>query len=211
MDDLNVQNYGQPVNEGWLEKVKNFLTVPKIIFLVLGLIVLGELIFAAKALFFTSGSALPFVNQNSSNNQAGRISLSASQNSYKVNEVIPVTININSGGNTLSGADLVIRYDANILDIKNEDIAKGNLFDEYPLISVDATKGLIAISGINSIRKGFTGAGQFAKLNLRAKVAGKTSLAIDFQKGSTADSNLVDMNTSKDVLEAVENLDITIQ
>lgn len=210
MDDLNVQYYSQPVKEGWLQKVKNFLSIKKIIFLVLGIVVLVEVIISAKSLIFPSVNLFSFIGGSNQKNIAN-ITLTTSQPSYKVNDIVPVLVKINAGGYSLSGVDLIINFDPKMLDIKVENITKGKVFDEYPLIAADAAKGQITISAINSLKKSFVGSGQFVQFNLQAKAPGKTTLTIDHKKDSTADSNLMDMSSSKDVLETVNNLEIIIK
>lgn len=200
MDDLNKQ------------KFKSFLTVPRIIFLVLGIIILVEVVYAVRVL--TSRFPVPSLFLPTGNvvqKTIGKISLNVPKTSFNAAETIPVSVIIDTGSNTISGADLIVRFDPKILEATPEDLVRGKIFDGYPVMSVDAKKGLISISGINSLKNGFKGSGQFALINLKAKAQGKTTLTIDFKKGSTTDSNLVEVNSSKDVLESVDNLELNIQ
>ena len=129
-----------------------------------------------------------------------------------VKEVIPVKVKIESGGNTLGGADVIIKYDPKILEATQGAIIRGAIFDEYPFVSLDSKTGLISISGISSIGEGFKGAeGDFATITFKAKSKGATSLSVDFQKGSTADSNLVEKDASRDILETIGNLELNVQ
>ncbi len=118
---------------------------------------------------------------------------------------------IDTGSWTVSGADLIVKFDPKALEVTSKDLTKGTIFDDYPLIAVDADKGIISISGVASSNSGFKGSGQFALLNLKTKLVGKTVLTADFKKDSTAYTNLVEVKTAKNILEQVDNLEINIQ
>ncbi len=206
MDDLNSQMNNQ-------QKAKSVFSGPKIVFIILGVIIFGELIYAVRSLTVTSSpGTLPiFQPSPQSQNSVGKISLTVSKSDFSVNETVPVSVIIDTASNTVSGADLIIHYDPKVLDATAGGVLKGKIFDEYPFVSVDPKKGLISISGISNLKNSFKGKGEFALLNLRAKAVGKTSLLIDFKKGSTTNSNLVDAATSKNILEQVDNLELNIQ
>lgn len=207
MDDLNAPTYNQPNEQGWQQKVKIFFTVPKIIFTVLGIIVLIELIYGIKTV---SLSVTPPAAKTNITASAARISLTTPKTSPKVNEIIPVSVLLDTALYSVGGVDVIVHYDPKILEAAPADLVRGKIFNEYPVMSVDSDKGLIAISGISS-KNGFAGTGQFAVINLRAKIPGKASLTIDFKKDSTTDSNLVELNTTKDILGIVDNLNLEAQ
>lgn len=194
MDNLNVKRF----------------SVPKIIFTILGLILLVELVYVARVLFTPPSpparSASPSIQV-----PAGTISLNTPQTTFNVNEVVPVSVMVDTGNHKVSGVDVIIRFDPKILEATKAGLIKGRLLDEYPLVSVDAKQGLISISGISSLQNGFKGKGIFALINFKAKMPGSTPLIIDFENGSTTDSNLVEADSSKDILETVSNLELNIQ
>lgn len=192
-----------------MDDFKNFFSGPKIIFVILGIIILAEVIYAVKVL--NSPTPPPPARRSAVVTSSGKISLNVSKRSYAVNEVVPVSVTLDSGGRNLAGADLIIQFDSKILEATPGSLTKGSIFDEYPLLSVDMKKGLLSVSGINSLRNGFKGVGQFVYVNFKAKAKGNTSLIIDFKKNSTSDSNLVETGTSKDVLEVVNNLELSVQ
>lgn len=207
MDNVNIPVDPQP------EKDKKFFSVPKVIFVILGLIVLVEIIYAVRTL--TSNPSSPALPQSTAKPvvqlSEKKISLKIPKTIYQVNETVPVTVTLQTASE-ISGVDLIVRFDPKILEATPAGLIKGSILDEYPLLSVDTKQGLIAISGVSSLGgKGFKGIGQFATINFKTKMSGKTSLTIDFKKGSTADSNLVDVNTSKDILEQVDNLEFEVQ
>ncbi len=118
---------------------------------------------------------------------------------------------VDTGSYSVSGIDLIVHFDPKVLEAASGSLVKGKILDEYPYLSVDSKKGLISISGISSSKNNFTGTGQFALINFKSKLPGKTSLSIDFKPGSTTASNLVDVATSKNILEQVNNLELNIQ
>lgn len=209
MDELNQQINNQYNKEQLFEKIKRNFSGPKIIFAILGVVLIVELVYAIRVLSSPTPRPVP-VNKVTVAKTVGRISLFAPKRALKVGESVPVSVVVGTGGNTVDGADLIVRFDPKVIEASQEGLIKGKIFDEYPLVSLDSNKGLISISGISSSKKGFTGTGQFASIVLRAKSAGKTAISIDFNKGSTTDSNLVEAATSKDILEVVDNLEFNI-
>ena len=197
-----------------LQSIKKLFSGPKIIFAILGIILLVEVVYAVRVLTAPapSPSTPPPVSKNTVLLTGGKISLNMpSQTGIMRNQVVPVKVMVESGGHDLDGVDLIISFDPKILEASAGGIIKGSIFDEYPLQSVDSKKGLIAISGISSLKNSFKGTGQFATINLKAKAPGKTVLTVDFAKGSTSDSNLVETGSAKDILEAVDNLELTVR
>lgn len=214
MDNFNTNIYSRPINNDRMDKVKKFLTVPKIIFLVLGIIILVEIIYAIRIFVSPSPAPVSLLSTTQSENKktGGNILLSASQTSIKVNETVPVSVTLDTGGHEISGTDVIIRYDPKIIETTSEGLIKGKIFNEYPVASVDNKKGEIVISAFTNIGKGFEGTGQLVSFNLKAKTAGKAILSIDFGNlPSTTDSNLMEASTSKDILESVNNLELNIQ
>ncbi len=197
-----------------MDKLKKLLSGPKIIFAILAVVLLVEAVYAVRNL--TSSALIPVPPPLPTNKAAavptgGRISLTAPQTPVKLGETVPVVVTADTGGHTIDGVDLIVRFDPKILEIPTGGLTKGKIMDEYPLISFDAKNGLVSISGISSLKNGFAGKGQFATINFKAKAPGTTSLIIDFLKNSTSNSNLVELGTSKNILDAVDNLELTIQ
>ena len=209
MGNLNVytnNKSGQSVNR-WVRS-------PKIVFGILGIVILVEVIYAVKALTVPvppSPSSPKSVVESGSAAKISKMSLTVPKLNYAVGEIIPVAVIVDTGGRPVDGVDLIVRFDPNILEVPSGALIRGKIFDEYPLLSQDVKAGLISISGVSSADSSFTGQGEFALLNLKAKLPGRASLAIDFQKGTTAASNLVEASTSKNILDTVDNLELNIQ
>ncbi len=190
-------------------KFKQFFAGPRIIFAILGFILLGEIVYAVKTL--TLPVTPQSVFQAPVQQRMGRMSLEAPKASYNVAEVIPVSVMVDTGSKEVSGIDLIVQYDPKVFEATQAGLVKGKIMDEYPLMGVDSEKGLISISGISSLKSGFTGQGQFAAINFRTKSPGKTSLIINFQKGSTVFSNLVESSTVLNILDTVDNLELEVR
>ncbi len=193
-----------------MDNFKKLILGPKIIFAILGIVILIEVIYAVKVLSSPTSSA-DSPNRINVQSSQGKISLTTPKTTYKVNENIPVSVVVDTGGRLLDGVDLIAHFDPKILTATPGAIIRGQIFDEYPLVSVDVKNGLFLVSGINIMENSYRGTASFAVLNLKAKAPGKTQLTVDFQKGLTSDSNLVEAGTSKDVLEIVNNLELNIQ
>lgn len=179
----------------------------KIILLLLGLTILIELILGIRLLFTPipqSLAAQPI--------SGGKVVLVADKTGYNVGEAVKVSIRVGTGGNNTNGADIVIKYDPQALEVdSNNGIEIGDLYTEYPVRKSDSKNGLIQISGISPADyTGFNGLGEFATLNLRAKSNSQSTLSVEYKPGATTDSNLINSTDSSDILAQVENLQITV-
>lgn len=119
-------------------------------------------------------------------------------------------IKINSPNKTLSGADVVLLYDPEFTE--PIELLPGDVFPDYPLLKINKEKSKISITGTmtNPSQKPFIGNGIFAKIKVRFLKEGETKLKFDFYPGSTADSNLTEKESGKDILETVYNGSYTI-
>lgn len=185
--------------------------LPKIIFLILGIIIMGEVGFAAwvltRPVTKVSSTPLPKIKES-----AGRLILTAEKKIYKVNDVIKVAIGETTGSKSVRGTDIVIKYDPKVLEATSGAFEKGTSYKEYSNLLVDSASGTIQISGFTAVNeRAVSGTGVFGAFNFKAKQALKTQLTLDFTPGLTTDSNIVDAKSNQDILEKVFNLDLEIQ
>ena len=139
-----------------------------------------------------------------------RIDVLSIKKEYKVGEVVPISILVNTAGRKTDGTDLILYFDNRILEATNGAIKKGLVYGEYPVTEVDSKNGVIKISGVSKIgQDGFSGSGILANLSLIARGVGKTVLKVDYTAGRTTDSNVVETKSAKDTLGQVNNLDLT--
>lgn len=186
---------------------KWFLTW-RIIYLVLGMVVIVELILGIKTLF----APLPKTKQVQKIQPItdAKIILASTGKSFKVGDNIPVRVNVFTGGHGTSGTDVALSYNAKVLEATT--FTKGKIYSDFPLINIDNKTGVIRVSGIAPAgKKGFAGGGDLGIINFKAKQAGQTSLTIDFKKGATYDSNVMGTADSQDILGNVTNLSLTIK
>lgn len=190
----------KPVAKKWVS--------PKLIFLVLGLVVLGELFWAGKTLL--SPTLKPQIKKIQPLSQA-QLVLSSARLNYMVGEVVPIRIKVVTGGRVVDGVDVILHFDPKILEATPGSFFKGKTYKDYPLIDIKQSDGVIKISALTLPGfPGFMGVGTFGLINFKAKAAGSAKLAIDFQKDSTVDSNLIEASTSKDILAQVIAPDILV-
>jgi len=181
----------------------------KIIYPILGLVVIVELILGLKTLLAPLPKAPSTIVKSTGYTS---IKLDAPKLIYKVGDTIPVTVRVFTGGHTAAGVDLLLHFNPNFLEATQSAFTAGKIFNDYPIIKVDSKNGTIDVSGVSSLGKnGFRGGGDLGVVRFKAKQKGKTPLTVEFEKGLTTDSNVFDVKTNEDVLEKVINLNITIQ
>lgn len=197
-------------------KIASLLSNIKPIYIVILVVIIIaiEAVWAYQTIFKTSKTtpspAATLFQQATTSNI---ISLTSPKPQFKIGEVIPVGINIESNKLTI-GADLIIHYDPNLLSLTaaslKAPVTVGGIYDEYPLNQVDEKSGVIAVSGISSKTGGVTPKGLFGTILFQAKAAGSAKVFLEFTKDRTNDTNLIEGKTSTDVLEGVNNLDLKI-
>ncbi len=191
----------------WKDKVKKNL--PKYLFAILALVLVGELIYGIQTL--TSSGGGPREADATTTIGVAKIVLDTAQRSVNQGDQIPVIVRIVTGGRATDSSDIIIKYDPNILDITPSQIDEGTIYQDYVIKDVDAQAGLVSISAITPPNsEGFVGIGTFATLNFLAKQNGTTKLEVDFAKGSTTDSNIVETGIAIDILDQVFSLELAV-
>lgn len=190
-----------------MDSFKKLLT-PKLIFIILGVALAAELVWAVVT-FVKPAPPLPPVAKIQPVSGAKMVLVSPKK-SYTVGEIVPVALRVATGGRLVDGVDALIKFDPKVLEATSGAIKKGIIFTEYPLLSVDPKAGLVKISAISSA-KSFSGIGVLANISFKAKSSGTAKLMIDFEKDQTTDSNVVEAQSTKDVLDEVFGLDLSIR
>mgnify|MGYP001616270792 CR=1 FL=1 len=188
---------------------QNSSKLPKIIFGVFGLILAVELIFAIKTLTTPTPSS-PALNNKKSYGE--KIILQTSNLNPKVSDNVAVEIWLASD-KLVSGADVILKFDSKYFSSSGSgDLKKGEIFSEYPLLSMNAQKGEVKLSGLASATKdNFKGMGLFATVNLKTKSVGATKISVDFEPNKSEDSNIAGVDSGEDMLQEVKNLELTIK
>ena len=191
--------------ETFKDKAKRQL--PKLLFGLLAIVLVGELIYGIQTL------TKPFPKRVDATSTigVGKLVLDSQKTTYAVGEQIAVNIRVVTAGRATDSTDLILKYDPNVVDATSSAIVNGKIYKDYVIKDVDQKNGLVRISAITPPgNEGFVGIGEFATINFLAKKTGTTKLEIDFIKGSTTDSNIVETGVAIDILDEVYNLEITV-
>lgn len=187
----------------WFKK-----NIVKILLIVLGVAVVGELIFGAVTLFSPATVRNLNIMQPDMNEIGGaKFSLVPDKASYKKGETVNVDVKVFTGGYTTASVDLVLKYDPLFLKPVGENfVTAGQIYQEFLPVQVDNQEGLIGMSGIMTEEgRGFSGVGSFAKISFIALKDGQTEVTVDYEANSTTDySNMVLQGTMQDVLSGVD-------
>lgn len=193
--------------------LRNIKTIHVVIFV--GMIIIVQGIWAYQTIITSSPeSEQPRTQLSSSQNKISNVvSLVTAKNEFKVGEKISVTVNIESNRKT-AGGDLILKYDPNLLSVvittDKTPVIVGTIYGDYPVNKVDEKSGLITVSGITNEATGVIPKGVFGTILFQAKAAGNAKIFLEFTKGNTNDTNLIENQTANDILEAVRNLDLKI-
>lgn len=178
---------------------KNFDNKKTIIFVIVSFLVVVELVWGINYL-----KTLPQPTAPAKAEVGARLSFSPAQKVVNVGEEFEVELILDTKGIETSGADVIIGYDPTVIEILG--VRPGLLYQKYPVNEVDAVNGKIGFSAVALPPKAFSGRGTLAYLKLKALEAGAANLKIEFEKGETTDSNVVQAQSGgKDILDKVIN------
>lgn len=183
--------------------------LPRLIFLILGAIIVAEAYFVIGALRSTPPPPRRLQVRPIGD---ARLVLVSNKKEYKVGEFVQVQIRLDTGGHATNGTDVILKYDPEIFEASKSSVTTGKIYDDYPVADADPKAGSIKISGISNVAsKGFNGVGILANLNLKAKSLGSGNISFEFKQGSTTDSNVIKLKTAEDILGKVTNLEVSIR
>lgn len=123
-------------------------------------------------------------------------------------------IKLNTGGRQTDGADVIVSFDP--AKIQGMLLKKGSLYPEYLYTTIDNGSGKVKISAIASPTQSYSGEGVYATFYYRVKPdapLGQAFLKFDFDpndKTKTTDSNVVEKDTSAEVLSSVTDGNYTV-
>lgn len=204
--DPSMANQPMQTQNPWYKGSK----IIKLVFIILGAVILVELGLGAKKLLAPLPKAKPAPSVRPISD--AQLSLLSDKKVYKVGDKVAVNIRLSTSGHNISGTDLILRFDPKILQASSSAFAKGSIFADYPQISVDSQIGVMTVSGVSGLnKKYFNGIGRFGTITFIAQASGQTSLSITFTKDSTTDTNVFDASTNQDVLGRASDLTLTIQ
>jgi len=182
----------------------------KLLFTVLVLAIVGEVVWAVFYLtnplkfFQEKPTPSPFLP---SPEEGALLFLDPPFGEFQRGSVLETSIILDSKENLVTGADVVLRFDPNFLEVVDANpnlegiqITPGKIFSEYLGNKVDLTKGRITISGLTEINQPFSGRGVLAQVKFLTKKVGTTKVFFEFQPAATNDSNVAG-TFAKDILD----------
>lgn len=196
-------------------KFKEFLSEwilsPKVVFVILVIVLVVELVIGAKTLLspVQSPQATPQPQVISSNKAT--LTLSTERTNYLVGDEVLVKVTLSTGSYQTDGTDVLIQFDPQVLEPADNFFEKGTLYQDYPGVRKDQLKGTVSASGITVSSGGFKGTGVFGTFKFRAKKVGKSLVELKFTTGSTTDSNIIESNSAKDLLEEGSKIEIKVE
>ncbi len=129
---------------------------------------------------------------------ASTLSLSPASATQNVGTIFSVDVILDTGGDAVSGATAILRYDTTRLQVQDDDsvaagvqIRQGAIFNQTPLTdAVDTTAGQIRYDS-GSLGTSYTGRGVMATIRFKAMAAGVAPVTFVFDSNSTIDTSLV--------------------
>ena len=120
--------------------------------------------------------------------------------STEAGEEFSVDISIDTEGKKTDGADLILKFNSELLEVSRID--PGVVYSDYP--TQETGDGVVKITGV-SYQKGpfFKGEGVFATVVFKVLYGGEEFIQIDFEGGSTTDSNVAFHGKGTDILTEV--------
>ena len=196
----------------------NKFPVKRTIFVLVMLIIVGEIAWVGWNIYSSMNKAgIGSINTKDTPNLSenlANLTLKTLKTSAAVGEKIPVDVLISSV-RASAGTDVVIYYDPKLLSVDMPNggtpVTAGLLYSDYPVNRLDAQSNRIDFSGISASQAGTQANGVLGTMNFIAKAPGKAKIWFDFTPGSTSDSNVVESQTSQDILSKVVNLEINIK
>ncbi len=178
---------------------KSFNNKKALIFVAVSFFVVVELVWGINYL-----KNLPQPTAPTQAETGALLGLSPAQKTVKPGEEFDVELTLDTKGVETSGTDVIINFDPTLVQILN--VRPGLLYQEYPVNEVDSASGKIGFSAITTPPKTFSGKGTLAYLKLKALKTGAATFSIEFEKGGTTDSNVVQAGSGgRDVLDKVIN------
>jgi len=136
---------------------------------------------------------------------AATLSFSPATKNVNLNESFNVDVVLTSGGAETDGADVIVQYDGNKLQVLSATL--GDLYANK-LTADTGTAGRITFRATSASDQRFNGTGVFATINFKAIAQGTANTFFDFTAGKTTDSNVASFGS--DILGSTSGGSYTI-
>ncbi|MDP2874219.1 MAG: cohesin domain-containing protein [bacterium] len=127
----------------------------------------------------------------------------------KVGEAFPLNVYLNTIGQEVEAADVVIKYDPEKLELVDNTVKPGLVLENYTGLTVDARKGFATIKASGGSYKGVRG--KLAEVSFRPKAAGSTTVELYFQSGGLQECAVWSQASKADILKATNPAKIEIK
>ncbi|MGB9911706.1 MAG: cohesin domain-containing protein [Microgenomates group bacterium] len=117
-------------------------------------------------------------------------------------KVYTLKILLDTNNQEISGVDLVLKYDNQIIEVVDNNIKPGVIFDYYRDKLVDNRKGIIKLSSQGK----FKGQGTFATLEIKGKSSGEGKLEVVTPKISLDSTIIWDSQGKENILGPTQGL-----
>lgn len=141
------------------------------------------------------------------NQQAqGRLLLKPATQTVSRGESMIMNVLIDAPGKVLDGADAIILYDPQVVNVSN--IRNGKYFTQLPQATVDEQNGIIKVTGFSSGKE--TSNPLFFSFTVSAYKPSEARFHVEYEPGRSDLSTLVERGTSKNILGSTQDAVITI-
>lgn len=132
-------------------------------------------------------------------------------------EEFSVDVMLNTAGQSIDGVDLFyLRFDPSVVQVVDADnqtagvqAVSESLFGNTIANMADNTNGTIIFSQVTTGGQKYSGEGKLATVVFKAIATGSTEVAMDFEAGSTKDTNV--SADGKEILTVVQGSSISIE
>ncbi len=144
-----------------------------------------------------AGFQIPVLAQTNS----PHFSLSPTVKEVDVGESFNLDVNIDTGGNNCTGADAIVSYDPDLLEVTATQ--EGSFFPTTTIVTT--TAGEVSIYGVADSGDPETGSGTLATITFQGQKAGTANVSFTCQEDSSNDSNIND-TADEDIIVCSENV-----
>ncbi len=149
----------------------------------------------------------------------GRLSLTPGRIETKSGEQFSLGVIVDPKNYQINGVDAVIQYDPNVLTVVDADnqkpqvqVAQGDLFPTLLINSVDPLEGIITLtaSRLSKDTPAINTSGSLANITFISQISGTTQVRILFDPNTSSTSNIMQADTSNNILTDVDHATIQI-
>lgn len=117
-----------------------------------------------------------------------------------------IKVFLNTNNQEVGGVDLVLKYNPQLIEIENNTIKPGVIFDYYRDRLVDNKKGIIRLSSLGK----FKGQGTFATFKIKGKSPGEGKVEIVTPKVSLDSTVVWDLEKKENLLGTTQSLSVLV-